>query len=144
MPRPKPEPRIFDAPPHDDQPNPAQPSGATPRRSSRVTIDIPVEVYGQGSDGKVFHEETRTRVVNAHGALLLLKTEVGLKQVVLLVNKKSHKEIQCRVAYRKEIRKERAEVGMEFLDPSPGFWGIGFPPEDWNRAERKRPVSPPA
>ncbi len=144
MPRSKLEPRIFDAPPHDDQPNPAQSCWATPRRSSRVTIDIPVEVYGQGADGTVFREETRTQVVNAHGALLLLKTEVGLKQMLLLVHKKTRNEIRCRVAYRKEIRKGRAEVGMEFLDPSPGFWGIGFPPEDWNRAERKRPVWPPA
>ena len=28
---------------------------------------------------------------------------------------------------------------IEFMDhPSPRFWGIAFPPEDWNPAERKR------
>ncbi len=28
---------------------------------------------------------------------------------------------------------------IEFMDhPSPGFWGIDFPSEDWNPAERKR------
>ena len=144
MSRPKPESSIFDAASQDDHPNPAQSSGAIKRRSSRVTIDIPVEVYGQGSDGKLFHEETRTQVVNAHGALVLLKTEVRVKQVLLVINKKTRRETQCRVAYRKELQKGRAEVGMEFLDPSPGFWGVGFPPEDWNRAERKRAFSPPA
>ena len=121
----------------------AQPCWTTPRRSSRVTIDIPVEVYGQGSDGTVFREETRTQVVSAHGALLLLKTEVGVKQVLLLVHKKTRNEIQCRVAYRKENEKGPAEVGMEFENPSLSFWHIDFPPEDWNRAERRRPVSPP-
>src|SRR5713226_9190938 len=122
----------------------AQPCWTTPRRSSRVTIDIPVEVYGQGSDGTVFREETRTTIVNAHGALVLLTTQVGLEQKLLLVHKKNRNEVQCRVAYRKETQKGPAEVGMEFLNPSPGFWRITFPPEDWNRAERKRPVSSPA
>ena len=148
MSRPKPEPRTFAAASNDGtplgsagQPNPAQPSWANIRRSSRATIDIPVEVYGQGSDGKVFHEETRTLVVNAYGALVLLAAGISLKQAVLLVNKKTRNEIECRVAYRKEIEKGPAEVGIEFVNPSPRFWGIAFPPEDWNRAQRKQPVS---
>jgi len=106
-----------------------------------VTIDIPVEVYGRGPDGRVFREETCTLVVNAHGALVTLATVVALKQMVLLVHKKACTEIRCRVAYRKEIEKGRAEVGVEFVTPSPRFWGIAFPPEDWNRAERKQTVS---
>jgi len=23
-------------------------------------------------------------------------------------------------------------VGIEFLSPSPGFWGVEFPPDDWH------------
>ena len=118
-------------------------SWAIKRRSSRVTIDIPVEVYGQGSDGRVFHEETRTVAVNAHGALVLLAAGVGLKQKTLLLHKKTRDEIECRVTYRKETEKGPAEVAIEFTNPAPTFWGIAFPPEDWNRAERKQPASLP-
>jgi len=125
------------------QPNPASAAWASKRRSSRVAMDIPVEVYGQSPDGKVFHEETCTLVVNAHGALISLVTEIGLQQMVLLVHKKTRNEIECRVAYRKEIEKGRAEVSIEFVSPSPRFWGIAFPPEDWSRAERKQPAPLP-
>ena len=126
------------------QPNPASAAWAGKRRSSRVVIDIPVEVYGQSPDGKVFHEETCTLVVNAHGALISLATEIGLQQMVLLVHKTTRNEIECRVAYRKEIKKGRAEVGIEFVSPSPQFWAIAFPAEDWGRVEGKQPTPLPA
>ena len=142
----KPEPHTRAAASNDGTPlgstgqhNPASASWSTKRRSARVTIDIPVEVYGQWSDGRVFHEETRTLVVNAHGALVHLATEVNLKQMVLLVHKKTGNEVQCRVAYRKEIENGRAEVGIEFVSPTPRFWGIAFPPDDWKSSERNRP-----
>ncbi len=142
----KPERRIRAAASKDDtplgpagQPNPASASGSNKRRSSRVAIDIPVEVFGQSLDGKIFHEETRTLVVNAHGALISLATGINLRQTILLVNKKTNNQMECRVTFRKEIDKERAEVAIEFANPSPRFWGIAFPPEDWNRAERKQP-----
>ncbi len=51
-------------------------------------------------------------------------------------------EVQCRVVYRKEIEKGRYEVALEFSKPFPRFWGINFPPEDWNPAERKKAGSP--
>ncbi len=145
---PKPKPRSLAAAPNDatplgpkGEPSPGQASRAAKRRSTRVTIDIPVEVYGQGPDGSIFHEESWTLLVNAHGALVTLATPVALEQMVLLVHEKTRNEMECRVAYRKEIEKGRAEVAVEFVTPSPRFWGIAFPPDDWNRAERKRPVS---
>jgi hypothetical protein len=113
------------------------------RRSSRVAIDMPVEIFGQGANGKVFRAETRTMAVNAHGARLILSSATELKSSVLLINKKTSTEVQCRIVYQKETEKGTAEVGIEFIDPQPRFWGIAFPPEDWNNADRKKPVSPP-
>jgi hypothetical protein len=111
------------------------------RRSSRVSIDMPVEIFGQGSNGKVFREETHTTVVNAHGAHLILTSGTEIKTSILLINKKTNMEVQCRVVYRKETEKGKAELGLEFVDPQPRFWGIAFPPEDWNNADRKRPAA---
>jgi len=33
------------------------------------------------------------------------------------------------------------EVGLEFRQPSPFFWQMHFPPEDWNTDERKLPTA---
>jgi hypothetical protein len=122
-----------------DRKGPAQPSPG--RRSSRVKIDMPVEVIGQTTAGNDFREETRTTAVNAHGALILLTAPNEIKPSVALVNKKTNAKAQCRVVYRKKLDSGKTELGVEFVDPQPRFWGIAFPPEDWNWAERKRPGS---
>jgi len=115
---------------------------ATSRRSQRVVIDFPVTVFGQGVDGKIFAETTTTTTVNAHGALVNMNKEVDTQKPAILGNPKTQMEVQCRVVYRKEIVKGRYEVALEFAKPFPRFWGINFPPEDWNPAERKRAGSP--
>jgi hypothetical protein len=102
---------------------------------------MPVEVSGQIANGTAFREETRTTAVNAHGALIVLTTPSEIKPSVLLVNKKTQAKVQCRVVYRKKLEGGKTEVGLEFVDPQPRFWGIAFPPEDWSRAERKLPGS---
>jgi hypothetical protein len=111
------------------------------RRSSRVAIDMPVVLFGQQINGKVFSEDTRTSVVNAHGALIILTSGVEIKPSVLLVNKTSKVEAQCRVISQKETENGKSELGVEFVVPQPRFWGIAFPPEDWNNADRKMPGS---
>ena len=102
---------------------------------------MPVEVFGQAVNGKVFREETRTTTVNAHGALLVLGSPVQIKPSVLLINKTTRIEVQCRVISLKETEKGKVELGVEFVIPQPRFWGISFPPEDWNNADRKKPGS---
>jgi len=114
---------------------------ATKRRSSRVVIDIPVTVFGQSSDRKMFHEQTKTITVSAHGALISIKTNIDSVRPVLIVNPRTQMEVQCRVAYRKDLAGGGVEIGLEFATSLPKFWGIHFPPEDWDPAERKRPSS---
>jgi len=116
--------------------------GTTSRRSQRVVIDFPVTVFGQGMDGKIFSESTSTMTVNAHGALVNMTKDVDAQKPAILGNPKTQMEVQCRVVYRKEIEKGRYEVALEFAKPFPRFWGINFPPEDWNPAERKKAGSP--
>jgi len=111
------------------------------RRSSRVMIDIPVTVFGRNLDGKVFEEKTRTVAVSANGGQVVLKTAIDAEKPITLVRTGMGTEVQCRVARRKEIEKGKLEISLEFLSPVPKFWGITFPPEDWNPADRKRPTT---
>ena len=104
-------------------------------------IDIPVTVFGRDSDGKIFEEKTKTAAVSAHGGLVVLKTDIDPQEPVLLVNTGIGTEVQCRIVHRKEIEEGRLEISLAFLSPVPKFWGITFPPEDWNPADRKKPTS---
>ena len=107
-----------------------------------MAIDMPVEVVYHSVNGKSIRQDTRTTVVSAHGALLILATTTEIEPSIHMINKKTGTEVQCRVVYQKRIESGKAELGIEFVDPQPRFWGIAFPPEDWSRAERKIPVAP--
>jgi hypothetical protein len=115
---------------------------STRRRSIRVVIDFPVIVFGQNSDGKILEQKTKTVTVNAHGALVFSETDLDSQKPALLVNTKTGTEVQCRIVYRKEIPRRGFEVGLEFINPYPRFWGMNFPPEDWDAADRKKVTSP--
>jgi hypothetical protein len=98
-------------------------------------------VYGTGKNGQPFQEETHSLVANAHGGLILLAAPVALEQKLLLTNPKNMQEVRSRVAYLGRIVNGKREVGVGFMDPSPRFWHIHFPPEDWDPSERKLPSS---
>lgn len=109
------------------------------RRCLRVHLDIPIRVYGHGPNQKPFLEETRTLNVSVQGALITLTISVDRHQKLILTNSKTREEVECRVAHVGSTEMGRTEVGIEFISPSPRFWHITFPPDNWNPAERKRP-----
>jgi PilZ domain len=101
------------------------------RRSLRVLLSVPIQVSGKDIAGKDFNEETRTLVVNAHGALISLATQVKAGQQLHLSNKATEKSMNCRVVYVSAPQAGRMQMGIEFEKASPSFWQIDFPPDDW-------------
>src|ERR1700731_5359464 len=59
---------------------------ANRRRSQRVLMTIPVRVSGQTSLGSPFNEDTHTRAISAHGALMVVSTQVDRGQRLTLSN----------------------------------------------------------
>jgi hypothetical protein len=110
------------------------------RRSQRVLLSMEVIVAGERTVGTRFAEKTTTVVVNAHGALVLLKEIVREEQLLRIRNEKTSEEQACKVVVLGESREGKMEVGIEFIEPAPRFWRIAFPPEDWNSSspEAKR------
>jgi PilZ domain-containing protein len=105
------------------------------RRTHRVQISMPIVVRGGN-----FAEETNTVAVNAHGCLVLLKTPVARNDQVSLINPKTAEELPGRVVSLGKPEDGKIPVGVEFAEPSPLFWQIYFPPDDWlTSEERKRP-----
>jgi hypothetical protein len=104
---------------------------ANRRRSQRVLMTIPVRVSGKSAAGLPFGEETHTRAISAHGALILVSTPVWRGQRLNLSNVQTKAALECVVAHIDKRPSDRTQVGVEFTLPNPMFWHVAFPPKDW-------------
>ncbi len=101
------------------------------RRSMRVLLSVPIEVSGKDKDRNDFLEETRTLVVNAHGALISLGAKVTPGQQITVSNRSTKKSMECRVVHLGNASAGKVQTGIEFVRPCGSFWQIDFPPDDW-------------
>jgi len=98
------------------------------RRSKRLGLSIRVHVFGQDIFLESFNEFTHMLSVNAHGGALALAARVGPGQSILLVNKSTGEEQECRVVDVGSLQDGKWTVGIELVEPSAKFWKINFPP----------------
>jgi len=98
------------------------------RRSPRRKATIPVFVYGHTPAQQPFHEEAYAAVVSELGALLVMRSTVRPGQSLLLTNKVTQEERQCRVAYVGGHDPQSVEVAVEFTALAPDFWRLTAPP----------------
>jgi hypothetical protein len=110
------------------------------RRSSRVFTRIPVKAQGKDVEGRKFQENSQTIVINAHGGLLYLHETLQIGGDLVLINPVTEEEQECRVVYLGDTSDKGTRVGVEFLSPSPHFWGVEFAPQDWPGRPVNRPV----
>jgi hypothetical protein len=101
------------------------------RRSMRVLLSVPIHVIGKDKESQDFVEETRTLVVNAHGALISLGARVSPGQQVTVSNKSTSMSLECRVVHLGNATAGKVQTGIEFVEPCGSFWQIDFPPDDW-------------
>ena len=106
------------------------------RRSQRVVLAFGITVTS-ADEGRIaaFQEETQTLVVNAHGALILLAAKVEKEQLLRMKNRSTREEQACKVVFVGPLANGKTQIGIEFTSPSPEYWHIAFPPEDWSAAE---------
>ncbi len=119
-----------------NSPKPAKPiNPAALRRSTRLTISLPITISGLDAQGNPFSEQTRTVGVNKHGGKLLTRFELKLRDPVYLENLKIKVNAKATVAWIGERKNPNDpwEVGVA-LDEPMNIWGIDFPPDDWSDA----------
>jgi PilZ domain len=104
---------------------------ASRRRSMRVLLSVPIRVTGKTAAKEDFEEQTRTLVVNAHGALISLQAPVAANQHLTVQHKATNESRECRVVHVGTQAAGKIQVGIEFVKPSGSFWQIDFPPDDW-------------
>jgi hypothetical protein len=99
---------------------------SAPRRSARIFRKLKVQAQGRAHNGKKFRETCQTLVVSAHGGLLMLKHEVDKDELLTITNPETQEEIECRIVFLGDLCAGGQRVGIEFLTPSPHFWGLEF------------------
>jgi hypothetical protein len=104
---------------------------ASRRRSMRVLLSVSIRVTGKTAFNEDFEEQTRTLVVNAHGALISLQAPVVPNQRITVANKATNDSRECRVVHVGTQAAGKIQIGIEFVKPSGLFWQIDFPPDDW-------------
>jgi hypothetical protein len=110
----------------------AEPSGySIARRSQRIWLTMPIRVAFSVADQVQWTEETSTLIVNAHGALILLRNEVQVGQSLTLSDVRTNKRRDCRVVTIGAHTANMKEVGVELLEPFNDFWRVLDPPKDW-------------
>jgi hypothetical protein len=97
------------------------------RRSKRLPLQVPVNVYGRTPENYPFRDRTRTLTVDAHGARLTLSADVKPGQSLLLVHSFTQEERECRVVHVGPKRNGKRKVGVEFAQPEDNFWHIFQP-----------------
>ncbi|HKW90089.1 MAG TPA: PilZ domain-containing protein [Candidatus Acidoferrales bacterium] len=97
------------------------PQSVERRRSSRADTYVPLFVYGYTSEREPFHEDTNSLEVSENGGLLRLDAPVRGGQKLLLHNKVSDQELECRVVRVEKLLK-RTYVGVTFEEQESGFW----------------------
>ncbi len=89
---------------------------------------MPVLVHGKDASATPFRELTRADSLNANGAQLTLSCRVERQQILLVENKNTTEEEECRVVKADAAENGKWKVGVEFTRRAERFWEIYFPP----------------
>jgi len=97
------------------------------RRSSRVLVTLPLAVSGQRNDGSHISGAAETILVNKHGAKIRSAVALEPSMEVRVAMLAPYKWRLAQVVWADV---QQNEYGIQ-LDRPENFWGVYFPPEDW-------------
>lgn len=100
------------------------------RRSQRVMIHVPVSLSYPVA-GQTVTVRAHTVSINDHGAMILCNRNVDSGMRLELQNDRSRQRVNGRVTRNPHDTPEGFLIPIEFDSPTPGFWGISFPPTNW-------------
>ena len=110
------------------------------RRSTRISIAIPLTISGEDAAGIKFKEKSRTIIINKHGAKMSTYHNLTLGADLTVENQLLGRSAQATVVWLGDKRTPRGpmEIGIQ-LSEAQNLWGIELPPEDWQEGP---PIGP--
>ncbi len=114
------------------KPSKPEVQGVSSRRSTRLSISIPITINGQDAEGHAFKENARTIIINKHGAKITSFHRLALGAEVSVENRALGRAARACVVWVGDKRspKDPLELGIQ-LTEAQNIWGIQFPPDDW-------------
>jgi hypothetical protein len=100
---------------------------AITRRSGRLTLRVPLNIYERGSNGRFCVEEAYSVKVSLWGGLVASEAVLDENQKLLVRNQTTGEIAESEVVYLGLGETVRL-FGLKFLRPLPAFWGVSFPP----------------
>jgi hypothetical protein len=113
-----------------------QPKADSGYGKQHLMLSVGVVVVGEGPECAI-SEKTRTVIVNAHGANILLEAPVVVGQLLTVKNVRTQEELFCRVINVNPHDSGKKEVRIEFMQPVPRFWRIAFPSSEGMAPKRE-------
>jgi len=112
------------------------------RRSSRLSIVLPITIRGIDVTGQAFKENTWTIGVNKHGAKLATFHQLAQGDQISIENPVLGRSAKARVVRvgEKRFPEDPYEIGVELLEAQ-NIWGVRYPPEDWQRGRPPIPIT---
>ena len=99
------------------------------RRAPRWKVHVPVFVYGRNRADQPFHEDAYSAVVSDCGALLIMTTAMQIGDTLLLTNKSTEAEQECRVVNVGPPEDLSIAIAVEFTQDAPSFWRVTASPQ---------------
>jgi hypothetical protein len=105
------------------------------RRSTRLSISIPVVISGVDVEGIAFRESVRTLIVNKHGGKIATPRHLALNSELMVENLALNVVAKASVVWwsEKHFPGDVHHVGLQLIEAQ-NVWGIAFPPDDWSGA----------
>jgi hypothetical protein len=118
------------------------------RRSTRLSVAVPVTLVGNDAGGEKFLEECKTVSIDRNGATIETSRVIARGTELLIRNVSLGITVRARAVrfIEREASGRPSMVGVELID-SGNVWGIQYPPKNWQRAAppaRKQERAAPA
>jgi len=97
------------------------------RRSDRISISIPVEIFGADFTGEHFVEQCKTVIVSRHGATIIASRKLAPDLELILKRRGTMKEALVRVIGQIGGQHEGYVYGVALMDTNINLWNIYFP-----------------
>ena len=92
------------------------------RGTRRVSVQIPLFVYGRTVGGDPFYEEAYTIQVNGNGGLISMSNHVRPGQRLVVTNQGNEQTERCVVVWVAARASDRSNIALKFPGPTPHFW----------------------